>query len=75
MQMRSQLFWDVTQRRLVIADVSGQPICPTFEGQAVMTFEDGTDRFRETSVTNYQSTLRHIPEEHRSQADSKSECC
>jgi hypothetical protein len=52
---------------LVIADVSGQSIGPTFKGQAVMTLEDGTDRFRRTSVTNYQSTLRNIPEEQRPQ--------
>jgi hypothetical protein len=31
-----------------------------------MTFEDGTDRFPETSVTNYHTTLREIPEERRS---------
>jgi hypothetical protein len=30
-----------------------------------MTLEGGTDRFRETSVTNYQSMLRNIPEEQR----------
>jgi hypothetical protein len=33
--MRSSLFWDVTQRRLIVADVSGQPIGPIFNGQAV----------------------------------------
>jgi len=30
-----------------------------------MTPKDGTDTFPETSVTNYQSTLRNIPEERR----------
>jgi len=27
------LFWDVTQRKLVVTAVSGQPICPVFKGQ------------------------------------------
>ena len=27
------LFWDVTQHRLVLTDVSGQPIGPIFSGQ------------------------------------------
>jgi hypothetical protein len=46
---RSWLFWNVTQRRLVVADVSGQPIASIFKGQAVQVFldflavEDGTD--------------------------------
>jgi len=66
-QMRPPLFWDVTQCRLVIADVSGQSIGPIFKGQAVIALEDGADRFRETSVINYQSTMRNIPEEQRPQ--------
>ena len=33
--MRSSLFWDVIQRRLIVADVSGQHIGPIFNGQAV----------------------------------------
>jgi hypothetical protein len=37
---------------LLVADVSEQPICPIFNGQAV----------QETSVTNYQATLRKTPE-------------
>jgi hypothetical protein len=33
--LKSLLFWDVTQRRLVvIIDVSGQPISPIFKGKA-----------------------------------------
>jgi hypothetical protein len=31
----STLLWDVMQRRFVVADVSGQPIGPMFDGQAV----------------------------------------
>ena len=33
--MRYSLFLDVTQRKLVVTDVSEQPICPIFKGQAV----------------------------------------
>jgi len=33
--LRFSLFWDVTLRRLVITDVSGQPISHIFNGQAV----------------------------------------
>jgi hypothetical protein len=32
--MRFPLFLDVTQRRLVVTDVSGQAICPIFKNQA-----------------------------------------
>jgi hypothetical protein len=31
-----------------------------------LTFENGADMFSKTSVTNYHSTLRKIPEERRS---------
>jgi hypothetical protein len=40
--LRSSLFWDVTQHWFVVTDVSGQPIAPIFKGQAVQ---------EETSVT------------------------
>jgi len=33
--LRYSLFWDVTQRRFVVIDVSGQPICLILNGQAV----------------------------------------
>jgi len=33
--VRSSLFWDVTQRLLVVTDNSGQLIGPIFEGHAV----------------------------------------
>jgi hypothetical protein len=29
----SSLFWDVTQRRFVVTDISGQPVGPNFNGQ------------------------------------------
>ena len=33
--MRSSLFCDIAQGRLVVTDVSGQPIGPIFDGPAV----------------------------------------
>jgi len=33
--MKSSLFWDVTQRTLVVTDVSGQPIGTIFKAQAI----------------------------------------
>jgi hypothetical protein len=64
------------------SDVSGQSVGPIFKGQEVfldfLILEDGTDKTSwplkmvpigcpETSVHNYHSTLRNIPEERRSQ--------
>jgi hypothetical protein len=50
-------------------DVSGQHIGPIFKNQVVflncLTLEVGNDSCPETSVTNYQSTLRNIPEKRR----------
>jgi hypothetical protein len=58
--MRASLLWDVTQRILVVTDVSVQPVLDCF------TLEDGTEMFfSETSVPNYQATLRNISEERR----------
>jgi hypothetical protein len=50
--VRSALFWDFTQSRMVVCyrslDVSAQPVFPIFKGQAVfldfLTFEDGADK-------------------------------
>jgi len=53
--MRYSLFWDVTRRSFVVADVSGQRIGLIFKGP-------------ETSVTEYQSTLRNILEERKCNA-------
>jgi hypothetical protein len=33
--MRSSLFWDITQHKLVVTNVLGQPVGPIFKGQAV----------------------------------------
>jgi hypothetical protein len=34
-RQRNSLFWDVVQHSVVLTDVSGQPISPTFKSQAV----------------------------------------
>jgi hypothetical protein len=39
-QMRSTLFCYVTKRRLVVIDVSGQPIGPIFEDKAMQFLTD-----------------------------------
>jgi hypothetical protein len=63
--LRSGLFWDVTQRELVVSDVLGQRSSPISKGEAVLldclAFEDGTNRLRR-NVGNYKPTLRDIPE-------------
>ena len=33
--MGSSLFWDVTQLRMIVTDISGQPTGPIFKGQAL----------------------------------------
>jgi hypothetical protein len=43
LSLRSSLFWYVTERRLVVTDVSVQPIGPIFKGQAWHTLDDGID--------------------------------
>jgi hypothetical protein len=55
-------FWDVTHRRLVITDVSGQPIGSIFKS-IVSKKKMAPIGCREMLVTEYQSTLRNIPEE------------
>jgi hypothetical protein len=37
-QVKSSPFWDVTQRRLVVTDVSGQPIGPIFRSVLTVVF-------------------------------------
>jgi len=49
------LLWDVTQQRLVVSGVLRKPSGPVFRGQARPLC------CPETSVTNYQCTLRNIP--------------
>jgi hypothetical protein len=67
LQMTSSPFWDVTQRRLVVTDVSGQRIGPTFQWSlTAWPLKMGAKRCPETLVTNYQYALRNIPEERRS---------
>jgi hypothetical protein len=55
---RLPLFWDITQRWMVI-------LYWRF-GVIYQSLEDGTNIFSETSVTNFRSTLCNIPEEYRS---------
>jgi hypothetical protein len=72
--VRSELFWDVTQRRVVIphrrfgttyrSHLQG-PINPRRKLSS-WTLKMGSIAFPETSVTNYHSTLHNIPEERRS---------
>ena len=67
--MRSTFFWDVTQRGLVVTDVSGKHIGPVFKGQAVrkewVTLENGSDMLSR-NVYNHRSTLHNIPQDRRS---------
>jgi hypothetical protein len=57
MQTRSSPIWDVTQRRLLLTDVSGRSINPIFKEQAVQEewtawhLTMGPIDFPETSVT------------------------
>lgn len=53
------LFGGVTQRTLVVADVSAQPTGPIFKSQTVLEYGTG-------DVANYQCTLRNRREEQRS---------
>jgi hypothetical protein len=61
------------QRTLVVGtDVSGRPIGLIFKSQVVQeewVLKMGQICCPETSVNNYQSTLRNIPEEPRSYID------
>jgi len=50
----------------LVTGVSGQPIAPTFEGQAVLALEYWTDNYSETSVTNHVPTMHNIAEERSS---------
>ena len=71
-QLRSSLLWDFMQYRFVITDVSGLPIGCILKGPGVQEeedcwiLEDGTVKCHETSVTNYQITLRKISEKRKS---------
>jgi hypothetical protein len=59
-QPSSLFLWAVTQRRLVVTYITGQPIDPIFLD--CLTLEDGINRLSR-NVGNYQSTLRNIPDE------------
>jgi hypothetical protein len=56
--LRSSLLWEITQRIVVIPCIFG-----------LLTLEDRSDRFLETSAKNYYFTPRSFLEERRSQHD------
>jgi hypothetical protein len=60
-ESRSSLFWDFTQRRLVVSNRRLGLTYPSQLQRSSLTFPDGTDR-----LSRNQSTLRNIPEEQRS---------
>ena len=75
--MKSSLFCDIMQHRLVVTSVSGQPFGHIFKVQAVqgdcLTPEDQTNGLSwNVRVTNYQYLLHNIAEEWRS--DIKHNC-
>jgi hypothetical protein len=62
-QARSVFFRDISQRRVLIPYTRyGQPTDPIFKGQEI-PLKMGPIICAETSVENYHSTLRNIPEE------------
>ena len=58
--LRYSLFREVTHRRLVVTDVSGQHIGPIFKD---CSLKKSSICCPETSVADYQSMLRNLPEE------------
>jgi hypothetical protein len=70
MLMRSTLFWDITQRRVVILYRRfGTIIGPIVKGQEVQ--EDGADGLFRNVGKGLPLTLRNIPEERRCQKKSE----
>jgi hypothetical protein len=64
--MRSLLFWDVTQHRLVVSYRRfGTTYRSHLQGSS-LTLEYGTDSCPETSVINKKSMLYNVPKEQRS---------
>ena len=69
MEIRSSHSWKFTQRgSQFTTDVSGQPIVPIFQDQAIFSkttciLNTGPIGCPETSVAKYQSNVRHTPEE------------
>ena len=64
--IRSALFWDVTQRGMVIwYRRVGTTYRSHLGGQEVSDLKMGPTGCPKTSVSNYHSTLRNIPEERR----------
>jgi len=66
-----RLFWDVTHRRLILADVLAQRIGPIFKSQAVqifwdcLTLDDGPDRLCRNVCNILPINAMQIPEQRR----------
>jgi hypothetical protein len=65
--MRPALFWDITQRRVVILY---RRFGTTYRSHLQGSLKMGRKVCFETSVQNYYSTLRNIPEEQMIQEDN-----
>jgi hypothetical protein len=64
--VRSLLFWDVTQHRLEVSDVSGQSISAIFrikQSKNILELKIGMTGCPTMSVIKYKSMLRNNPEE------------
>ena len=68
--IRSALFWYITQRIVVIPyqrfRTTNQSHLQVSRNPNFLTLGDGSDRFPEMSIRNYHYTLRNIPEDNRS---------
>ena len=63
-EIRTSLFWVVTQRMSVFIHLHLGPVCPShLQSSSSLTLEDGTDSLSETSVNKYQTKLRNNQEE------------
>jgi len=65
--MKSAIFWDVTQRMVVISYRRFGTTYPFhFQGKKFSALEDGTERLSLNSVNIYHHKLRKITEDRRS---------
>jgi hypothetical protein len=55
--MTSQLFWNATQRRSIVTDVSGQPICP---GTPVTTYRSTLRNISEERISQSSTFYEHL---------------
>jgi hypothetical protein len=66
LQLRSALLWDITQRRVVIPHICFGKAHRSHLQMTSWLLKMGPIVYPETSVRNYASTLRNIPQESRS---------